>query len=125
MSSRNDGGGILIVCFVVVIMGALGISHLFDVPFTVGVKIVPFLVFLCIATGAAWWFDFLNWTWPLFLGGLWVCFLPIVDYKAGITGDDFPLMPYVEWYGHGFWQAVIFTVIVLAGYAIAKWRDHF
>lgn len=125
MSSNSDSGGILAVCFVVVVLAALGISHFFGVPFSVGVKIVPYLVLMGVITGVAWWTGFLRWTWPLCLGGLWLSFLPVVDYKAGITDDDFPLMPYVEWYGHGTWQAVIFFAIVGAGYAFAKWRDDF
>lgn len=125
MSSNSDSGGILAVCFVVVVGGALGISQFFDVPFGVGVKMVPYFVLLGVITGAALWLEYFRRTWPLLLGGLWLCFLPVVNYKAGITDDEFQLMPYVAWYGHGTWQAVIFFVIVVAGYAVVKWRDDF
>ncbi|WP_097346478.1 hypothetical protein [Escherichia coli] len=124
MSSSNESGVILAVCFVAVVLGALGISQFFDVPFSVGVKIVPYLVFLGIVTGGLWWYQALSWSWPLCLGGLWLSFLPVVDYKAGVRGDDFPLpMDFVAWYGHGIWQGVIFLVIVVAGYGFMKWRD--
>lgn len=122
MRGENDSG-LILVCFGVVVVVALGIAHFFDVPFMVGVKIVPYLVTLGALTAAVAWVGYLRWTWPLFLGGLWLTFLPVVDYKAGVTDDDFPLMPYVAWYGHGGWQTLIFFVILAMGYGIAKWRD--
>lgn len=124
MSSSNDGA-MLAVCFVAVILSAIGISNFFDVPFSVGVKMVPGLVILATIVFGVWWYQMLPLTWPLCVGGLWLCFIPILDYKAGLREDDFPLpMDYVAWYGHGLWQGLIFLAIVVAGYGFIKWRDN-
>lgn len=122
---NNSIGVVLVVSLVVAAVAVLGIAHYFDVPLSVGVNVLPSLLLLGVISGALWWTGYLRWTWPLCLGGLWLSFLPVVDYKAGITDDEFPLMPYIEWYGHGIWQAVIFIAIVGAGYAITKWNDNF
>lgn len=124
MSSQNDSNGIMLACMALVGVGGLGISNTFGVPFLEAINILPKLAIWVFMAVAATYFGMLNAVWPLVLAFLFSCFIPILDYKAGVSNNDFPLVIDVAWYGQAGWQFLIFIAIVAIGYGIKYWLSR-
>lgn len=124
--SRNSSEGetFFVVCLAGIALLGFGISNIFGVPFLEGIKILPNILGWAAIFGGITYFGFLKPVSPISLATLWWCFIPILDYKAGVREDDFPFQPDVAWYGTGHGQAMVFFGIIIIGYAIMYWFNR-
>ncbi|EAQ5804280.1 hypothetical protein QHJ03_000574 [Salmonella enterica] len=123
-NGSDDSQTLIAISFAAIGLVGLGISNFFGVPFLKGLEILPYLIGWAAVFGATMYFGFLKQVAPIALGTLWLCFRPILDYKAGIREDDFPFQPDIAWYGTGLWQFAVFAGIVILGYGFIYWLNN-
>lgn len=119
--NNNDGEALLVVGLIVLGFAGLGVSNFFGVPFLEGLKILPKLLVWLVLFGGVTYFGYLRPLLPLSVASLWLCFLPILDYKAGIRDDSFNFQPEIAWYGTASVQGLVFFLILILGYGLMIW----
>lgn len=121
-SSQNEV--IFISCLGAVALLGLGISNFFGVPFLEGIKIIPGVAVWALVFGALTYYGFLKQVSPIAVATLWLSFMPILDYKAGVYKDTPPFHPEIKWYGTTLGQASVFIAILIIGYALLYWWNN-
>ncbi|MCT6516775.1 hypothetical protein GY03_05735 [Proteus vulgaris] len=118
MNNTENQNWPLLAAFCIVGIIGLVISSNLGVPILTAFKIIPSLLIWGVAVFAITYYGFILISSPLIIATLWLVFIPVWDYKAGIRNDDFPIKMDIAWYGTGLGQISVFIGILLIGYGL-------
>jgi hypothetical protein len=62
-----------------------------------------------------------GYTWPLFLGGLWMCWWPVLEYKAAQLQPWAPYFPTPDlWWNSALFKGGVLVGLVVGGYLVRR-----
>ena len=100
-----------------------------EVPWGVRIETGGYLIFwavpLTLTLYSCYWKEKeqLEWCLPLFLGGLFAAFIPVLDYKAGRSAAIIDAM--IKDYGFSSYQLSVAAVLILVGFILVFIKRRF